>query len=332
MVKPEREERNTVWLELPDYHVVTLNVRFAEHVIELERTIHQGISAYRDLTRQDFFEVALGNGWVYIHVYADAHAVYLIAYSVSRFFSSVSHENSFENEPERLNEEMQKHESTGFKLDGEVRFETRGSPSPNWPEMGQIDLFAITLSRALHDEPNFTYLIPDERERRELLPWFFRSLAIRASQFCGEIYTTDNIDGAALWIGPGCACTIDQTLRTGMLRSLLRLGWASVRRCLTLSTRLEEVHRRLARGPHWYLMVLGVEPPDRRQVIGGVLIDPVLSRADSDALPCYLETFNPANLPFYKKRGFRIVGGGNIPRGGPDFWAMMRAPQTKRMK
>src|SRR5262249_28789734 len=132
----------------------------------------------------------------------------------------------------------------------------------------------------------------------------------------------------ALWIGPGCTRTFDQALRTGMLNAPFRLGWASLRRYLILSTYLEEVHARLASGPHWYLMLLGVEPSDRGQFIGGALIDPVLSRADSDALPCYLETFNSANLPFYKKRGFRIIGGGKIPRGGPDFWAMMRAPQT----
>jgi hypothetical protein len=46
---------------------------------------------------------------------------------------------------------------------------------------------ADVLGRAFYAEPLFTYMVPDERVRRALLPWFL-SAAIRASHFCGEIY------------------------------------------------------------------------------------------------------------------------------------------------
>jgi hypothetical protein len=290
MVKPETKAGNTAWLELPAYHVVPLKPQLAEHVIGLERGIRQGIPAYPDVNRKDFFDLQLESGWVYIHVHADSCAVYLVAHSVSRFFSSPSSRMSAGNERE-------------------------------------LDLSAVILSRALHDEPNFAFVIPDERERRAVLPWFFRTLAFRASHVCGEIYTTNSIDGVALWISPGRARTFGRMLRMGMLTVPFRLGRAGFRRCLSLSNRLEQVHERLASGPHWYLMALGVEPPDQRHVIRGALIEPVLSRADSEGLPCYLETFDPANLPFYKKRGFRIEGAGRIPGGGPNYWALVRAPR-----
>ena len=57
-------------------------------------------------------------------------------------------------------------------------------------------------------------------------------------------------------------------------------------------------------------------------------IEPILERADSSGLPCYLETFNDKNLSFYKDEGFRIAAAGNIPHGGLDFWAMIREPRS----
>jgi GNAT superfamily N-acetyltransferase len=85
--------------------------------------------------------------------------------------------------------------------------------------------------------------------------------------------------------------------------------------------------RRLAPEFHWYLMALGVEPSKQRKGLGTRLIEPILACADSSGLPCYLETFNERNLAFYGRQGFRIAAAGNLP-GGPDFWAMIRAPQS----
>jgi hypothetical protein len=73
-------------------------------------------------------------------------------------------------------------------------------------------------------------------------------------------------------------------------------------------------------------MTLGMESAQDWNCIGRRLIKPVLARADSGGVPCYLETFNEKDLPFYKTHGFRIIAAGGIPGGGPDFWAMVRPP------
>ena len=192
-------------------------------------------------------------------------------------------------------------------------------------EMPQAEFLAPVLSRAFHNEPYFTYVAPDERVRRAVLPGFVRS-AIRASHLYGEIYTTETIDGAALWINPGRRLTWVRMLRAGMPAMPFTLGWETFKRSMKVGMHVQEVHQRLARRAHWYLMALGVEPSKQGKAIGGALIEPVLSRADAGGLPCYLETFDERNLPFYERLGFRIEGGGHIPEGGPNFWAMLRAP------
>jgi hypothetical protein len=50
----------------------------------------------------------------------------------------------------------------------------------------------------------------------------------------------------------------------------------------------------------------------------------LLSQADSQRLPCYVETFSERHIPFYERHGFRIAGGGKIAASGPDFWALIR--------
>jgi hypothetical protein len=75
-------------------------------------------------------------------------------------------------------------------------------------------------------------------------------------------------------------------------------------------------------------MALGVEWPDHEDAACEALMEPVLLKANASGIPCYLETFNEKKLGFYKRLGFRIVGAGRIPGGGPPFWAMTRAPRA----
>jgi hypothetical protein len=84
-------------------------------------------------------------------------------------------------------------------------------------EMSQVEFLGKVLSRAFYNEPSIRYMMPDERVRRALLPWFFSSVVIPASQLYGEIYTTANIEGGALWISPGRAFTFGRIVRTGIL-------------------------------------------------------------------------------------------------------------------
>lgn len=64
-----------------NYEVVPLNPRLAGRICELQRAIERGSLAYPDLSRHDFYDVELENGWAYIHVRDDAQTVYLVAYS-----------------------------------------------------------------------------------------------------------------------------------------------------------------------------------------------------------------------------------------------------------
>jgi len=74
-------------------------------------------------------------------------------------------------------------------------------------------------------------------------------------------------------------------------------------------------------------MAVGLKPSKLGNSIASALLQLLLSQADSDGLPCYLETFQERDIPFYEDFGFRVEGAGIIPGGELSFWAMMRLPQ-----
>jgi hypothetical protein len=105
----------------------------------------------------------------------------------------------------------------------------------------QIELLGSVLTRAFYDDPRVTYLLPDARTRRSVLSWFFSSVAIRASRLCGEIYTTVNVEGGALWISPGIELTIGHAVKTEMLSVPFKLDRSSVTRWINVNGYLESV-------------------------------------------------------------------------------------------
>lgn len=190
----------------------------------------------------------------------------------------------------------------------------------------QIKQAYIVMARAFQDDPLFRYLIPDDARRARLMP-SFHSITIRYAMRYGEVYTTPEIGGVSCWLPPGHTMpTIWGTLRAALHGAPVSFGLSGLRRYLPIGAYTEKVHDQAASGPHWYLWELGVDPLRQHQGIGGQLMQPILERAARDNLPCYLETMNEINVPFYEKRGFSVVSDGVVPECGLRVWGMVARP------
>src|ERR1051326_194768 len=150
----------------------------------------------------------------------------------------------------------------------------------------QIELLGSMLARAFHNNPAVEYILPDARKRRSMLSWFFTSVAIRTSRLCGEVYTTPNVDGGALWMRPGVDLTIGHAVRSELRSLPFRLDRSSVIRWINVSRYLESVRKQLADRQHWYLIALGTEPLQTESAIRGNLMAPVFAAADWDLQSC----------------------------------------------
>ncbi len=192
----------------------------------------------------------------------------------------------------------------------------------------QIEQAGDLFARAFQDDPLNVYALPDARERERLNPTYF-SAFVRYGHLAGEVWATEgSLDGVAVWIPPNNGVQIPPDLadRAGISALPSILGVEAVDRKREVFDHLDRLHERDAEDPHWYLMFIGVEPNRQRQGVGSALLRPVLSRADSDGRPCYLETFQPTNVPFYLKHGFEIVVRDVEPQSGIRFWTFRREP------
>ena len=192
---------------------------------------------------------------------------------------------------------------------------------------GQLSAAGASLARAFFEDPSWVWAVPDDAKRRQVLAWFFPAAA-RYGLLYGEVYTDGQAAGAAIWLPPGrTALRASGLMRVGLLLLPLKAGLSAFSRFVTMGRVLDERHRQDVPPEHWYLWLLGVDPPRQGQGLGSALVQPILSRADSDGVSCYLDTTLERNLTFYQRHGFEIVFAGTFPKGGPRFWTLRREPR-----
>ncbi len=189
----------------------------------------------------------------------------------------------------------------------------------------QIAESGRVLARAFEDDPLMNYILADESKRATALPWFMTKGATYGHKY-GEVYTTsDTIAGNAVWLPPGeTKMPMSRMIATGMLLAPFKFGMKSFGRFNKVISIFDHLHEEAVPEKHWYLMLLGVDPPRQGQGVGGALIQPILARADADRLPCYLETQKQINVPFYQRHGFAVVVESDLPDNGPHYWTMKR--------
>jgi ribosomal protein S18 acetylase RimI-like enzyme len=195
-------------------------------------------------------------------------------------------------------------------------------------ERAQLDDAGAVLGRAFHTNPGFMWMLPDEASRFKKLSWFMRAGA-SVGHKDGEVYTpAGTVEGAAVWLPPRkTTLTMRQMVAAGLLAAPLRWGMGPLMRFMSVTQKMEHLHKRAMGGEdHWYLMILGVDPPRQGQGVGSALIAPVLQKADASRLPCYLETDKPEDIKFYEKHGFEL-GEKFTVKDSPPFWTMRRRPR-----
>jgi predicted N-acetyltransferase YhbS len=78
----------------------------------------------------------------------------------------------------------------------------------------------------------------------------------------------------------------------------------------------------LPREPCWFMDLVAVDPSARGRGLGGQLVDHGLALARADGLPAFLETAQLANVAYYQRFGFTVIGEERAPGGGPTIWFM----------
>jgi GNAT superfamily N-acetyltransferase len=195
-------------------------------------------------------------------------------------------------------------------------------------ESSQIQLASEILGNAFADDPLFQHFTDsDERRRLSSLQWLGKTILDYAYPH-RAVYTTESISGVAVWIPPHQFPLNElRLLQVGVYALPFKLRLSRLLPSIPLFFQIEACHKTWMSQPHWYLMMLGVDPDRQNCGVGSALLQPVLAQADRDKLPCYLETSTAAAVRFYQRQGFEVVETINSTQANIWLWAMRRAPQ-----
>lgn len=183
----------------------------------------------------------------------------------------------------------------------------------------------ITLERAFRSDPMFTWIFPDPERRTRALRHLNRVPLAYGLRY-GHVTESHGARAVAIWIPPGPAISLGGMVRSGILPVPFRVGFRPFLTFARANQVMERIHHRLLPEPHWYLLIVGVDPELQGQGAGTALVKEGLARADQAGCPTYLETDEERNLPFYGRLGFRVVEAATLGPGGPPAWAMRRDP------
>lgn len=185
---------------------------------------------------------------------------------------------------------------------------------------------ADVLARAFQDDPLQKYTFPDEDERRRVSPAHFRA-ALEYGLAFGMVNAVPG-SGAIVALPPGqTEVTLERAEQGGLTRLPELIGADAAGRYMGVMSAAGPMHGRHAAMPHWYVMVLGVDPEAQGTGIGQALLSSVFAEADPTRLPVYLETTQPSNIAFYGHMGFAVVEQFRDPVSGLDVWGFLRPPR-----
>jgi ribosomal protein S18 acetylase RimI-like enzyme len=186
----------------------------------------------------------------------------------------------------------------------------------------QLGTAIETLTQAFRDDPAARLMAPDERRRDEVGRWI-STVGLRYGMRWGRVWTNEDASSVAIWLPPGETFSAIRAMRVGMAAFPLRLGLAGMRRMMAVMSITERMHKSV-KEPHWYLTTLGTRPDRQGEGHGSRLVAAGTSRADAAGVPCYLETATTANVEYYRKRGFEVIGEGSAH--GVTMYGMVRPP------
>ncbi len=182
------------------------------------------------------------------------------------------------------------------------------------------------IARAFAEEPVHCYALPDvtpdERAARLALSF---AIAVRYGCRYGEAWAVgrdaSRIEGAGWWIPMPEAEITDERIAELLTEPPPADLLAIAERVLEAELAVDAVLARVLPQHHRHLQQLGVEPALQGQGLGRTLLAAILADAVAARVPLCLWTATPANLPFYRAAGMRLVTEGGEEAGRPAWWA-----------
>jgi ribosomal protein S18 acetylase RimI-like enzyme len=185
---------------------------------------------------------------------------------------------------------------------------------------------ADVATRAFLNDAYFAYLLPGEQFRARALPILFEGQIGHLGRFARVVVVRDDKDdivGVALWLTTG-GFPLSIRAQIAQMPSSLRALYRHPHSLQVGGVYLRELLSVHPKEPHWYLMLLAVDPATQRQGVGTMLMNDGIARIDAEHVGAYLETQKEDNHAYYRRFGFELRETLHPMPGGPPYYTMWR--------
>ena len=157
-----------------------------------------------------------------------------------------------------------------------------------------------TLTMAFASDPTMRWLWPESDVYLRSFPRLVASFGGRAFEHPGA-HADHTFGGVALWLPPGVTPDGDAVI------ALFRETIPQPRLDDALGL-LEHMEKHTPAEAHWHLAFIGVDASRQGEGLGSHVMREGVGMCDEQGIPGYLESSNPANIPFYERHGYEIAG------------------------
>ena len=182
---------------------------------------------------------------------------------------------------------------------------------------------ARVYADAFVDDPGWVGVGPDGRERRRR---YVRRIcggsAWAARRAGGEVLVARDggVPTAACIYYPPDAIPLSLLITVAEAPGAVLAGPLVGMRSLRADACLQAAH---PDEPHLFVALLAAHPDHQRGGRGRALLNAAIEEATRLEVPTYLDTANPANVPYYRSFGFVETGQAPLPRGA-TLWSLLR--------
>ncbi|MFJ7208268.1 hypothetical protein ACIQWR_32665 [Streptomyces sp. NPDC098789] len=197
------------------------------------------------------------------------------------------------------------------------------SPEPSLAPVAPIPMgrAAVThlstlLAVAFHQDALTRWMVPDEQERAERLPGFFRAF-VELSAAHGGVFTSPDGDAVLLFLPPDAEADGER-----LAEAAAALGpYAPALHTIAALQDARHPHG----PPHYYVAFAGVRADRQRDGLVSALVGRLAARADAEGVGLYTEASSPGGEAASRRAGFERVGPEIVlPGGGPALRPMWR--------
>ena len=177
---------------------------------------------------------------------------------------------------------------------------------------------SLVFSRAFFMNPMFTFLIPDEAQRRKKLKYIFEYIVRYGYKF-GIVYSpSSELSGISVWIPSKFSQeTIFRQIHAGGFKVVRKVGFGIIKKQSILMSAVNEAHNHATRdlkNGFIHLSSICVEPKEQGKGIASQLFSPMIKYSQKTKIPLYLETAKEDNIHLYEHFGFEDVANTPIPK------------------